>query len=43
MLLAGAGFRLFGAFAGFDGGPLPDGDGLPADEHIYVARLARSR
>ena len=39
-LLARAGFRVFGAFAGFDGRPLPDGDGLPADEHIYVARRA---
>jgi hypothetical protein len=42
-LLAGAGLRLMGAFAGFDGSALPDGDGLPADEHIYVARLARPR
>jgi SAM-dependent methyltransferase len=42
-LLAAAGFRLMGAFAGFDGSALPDGDGLPADEHVYVARLARRR
>jgi SAM-dependent methyltransferase len=38
-LLAGAGFHLMAAFAGWDGRPLPDGDGLPADEHVYVARL----
>jgi SAM-dependent methyltransferase len=31
-------FRLVACFAGFDGRPLPDGDGLPADEHVYVAR-----
>jgi len=42
-LLEPAGFRLIGAFAGFDGGAMPDGDGLPADDHIYVARLARPR
>jgi len=42
-LLAASGFRLVGAFAGFDGSALPDGDGLPADEHIYVARLARAQ
>jgi SAM-dependent methyltransferase len=42
-LLSAAGFRLMGAFAGFDGSALPAGDGLPADEHIYVARLARPR
>jgi SAM-dependent methyltransferase len=41
--LAAAGFRLLGTFAGFDGGALPEGDGLPADEHVYVARLARPR
>ena len=37
-LLARAGFRLVGTFGGFDGSALPDGDGLPADEHVYVAR-----
>ena len=42
-LLADAGFRLLGAFAAFDGSALPDGDGLPADEHVYVARLTRRR
>jgi hypothetical protein len=42
-LLETAGLRLIGAFAGFDGSPLPDGDGLPADEHVYVARLARPK
>jgi SAM-dependent methyltransferase len=40
-LLHGAGFRLVGAFAGFDGSALPEGDGLPAEEHVYVARKAR--
>jgi SAM-dependent methyltransferase len=40
-LLARAGFRLFASFGGFDGSALPDGDGLPADEHVYVARLVR--
>lgn len=40
-LLDRAGFRLLGAFGGFDGRPLPDGDGLPADDHIYVARTRR--
>jgi SAM-dependent methyltransferase len=40
-LLARAGFRLIGAFADFAGSPLPDGDGLPADEHVYVARAIR--
>jgi SAM-dependent methyltransferase len=40
-LLDGAGFRLMAAFAGWEGRPLPDGDGLPADEHVYVARLGR--
>jgi hypothetical protein len=40
-LLAQAGFRLVGSFAGFDGSALPDGDGLPADEHVYVARGPR--
>jgi SAM-dependent methyltransferase len=40
-LLARAGFRLLGAFAGFDGSALPEGDGLPADEHVYVARRLR--
>jgi SAM-dependent methyltransferase len=40
-LLGGAGFRLLDAFADFGGSPLPAGDGLPADEHVYVARLAR--
>jgi SAM-dependent methyltransferase len=42
-LLEAAGFRLIGAFAGFDGSALPDGDGLPADDHIYIARLTRPR
>jgi SAM-dependent methyltransferase len=42
-LLKTADFRMIGAFAGFDGTALPAGDGLPADEHVYVARLARSR
>jgi SAM-dependent methyltransferase len=42
-LLKSAGFRLIGAFAGFDGSALPDGDGLPADEHVYVAQLTPSR
>ena len=42
-MLVAAGFRLLGAFADFAGSALPDGDGLPADEHVYVARLARSR
>ena len=37
-LLARARFRIIGAFGGFDGSALPDGDGLPADEHVYVAR-----
>lgn len=38
-LLGRAGFRIIGAFAGFDGTEMhdPDGDGLPADEHVYVA------
>jgi SAM-dependent methyltransferase len=40
-LLARAGFRLVGAFSAFDGSPLPAGAGLPADEHIYVARSTR--
>jgi len=40
-LLARAGFRLVGAFADFDGSELPGGDGLPADEHVYVARSLR--
>jgi SAM-dependent methyltransferase len=39
-LLARTGFRLVAAFGGFDGRALPDGDGLPADEHVYVARRA---
>ncbi len=39
-LLKHAGFKLVAAFAGFDGTPLTDGDGLPADEHIYFARRA---
>jgi hypothetical protein len=34
--LAAAGFRLIEAFAGFDGTVLSN-DGLPADEHVYVA------
>jgi SAM-dependent methyltransferase len=42
-LLAATGFRLVAAFAGFDGSALPDGDGLPADEHVYVARLQPAR
>lgn len=37
-LLRRAHFRLIGSFGGFDGRPLPDGDGLPADDHVYVAR-----
>jgi SAM-dependent methyltransferase len=37
-LLARSGFRLIGAFGGFDGSSLPAGNGLPADEHVYVAR-----
>jgi hypothetical protein len=37
-LLARARFRSIASFAGFDGRALPDGDGLPADEHVYVAR-----
>jgi SAM-dependent methyltransferase len=41
-LLEQAGFRLMAAFSGWDGRPLPVGDGLPADEHVYVARLART-
>jgi SAM-dependent methyltransferase len=40
--LDGAGFQLLGAFAGWDGRPLPDGDGLPADEHVYVASIPRA-
>jgi SAM-dependent methyltransferase len=40
-LLARAGFRLVGSFGGFDGDPLPEGDGVPADEHVYVARSLR--
>jgi SAM-dependent methyltransferase len=40
-LLARAGFRLIGSFADFHGQPLSDGDGLPADEHVYVARTVR--
>jgi SAM-dependent methyltransferase len=40
-LLARAGFRLLAGFSGWDGRPLPDGDGLPADEHVYVAHLTR--
>jgi SAM-dependent methyltransferase len=40
-LLARAGFRLVGAFGGFDGTELPAGEGLPADEHVYVARSLR--
>jgi SAM-dependent methyltransferase len=39
--LDGAGFRLVGSFGGWDGRPLPDGDGLPADEHVYVAAVPR--
>jgi SAM-dependent methyltransferase len=42
-LLAAAGFRLMGSFADFAGSALPDGDGLPADEHVYVARLSPRR
>ncbi len=37
-LLETTGFRLLATFGGFDGRPLPPGAGLPADEHIYVAR-----
>jgi SAM-dependent methyltransferase len=40
-LLERAGFSLLASFGAFDGRPLPDGDGLPADEHVYVARIAR--
>jgi SAM-dependent methyltransferase len=40
-LLSRSGFKLMGAFAGFDGRLLPDGEGLPADEHVYVARRSR--
>jgi SAM-dependent methyltransferase len=40
-LLARAGFRLLARLGGFDGRPLTDGDGLPADDHVYVAQLAR--
>jgi hypothetical protein len=41
-LLERAGLVLVAAFAGWDGRPLPDGEGLPADEHVYLARLARA-
>ena len=40
-LLQRAGFRLMATFGGFDGRELPAGDGLPADEHVYVARIQR--
>jgi SAM-dependent methyltransferase len=40
-LLADAGLELMAAFAGWGGEALPDGDGLPADEHVYVARARR--
>jgi SAM-dependent methyltransferase len=40
-LIAAAGFRLLARFGGFDGRPLTDGDGPPADDHVYVAQLRR--
>jgi SAM-dependent methyltransferase len=39
-LLARAGFSLLASFGGFDGRALPPGDGLPADEHVYVTRTS---
>jgi SAM-dependent methyltransferase len=38
-LLRRTGFELLASFGGFDGRELPPGDGLPADEHVYVARV----